>query len=76
MASALADQGQLQRAIGMLERTRTIRKPREHHLRQWYVLADLYERAGDIPRARDTFARVAAVDPQAFDTRQRVRALR
>ena len=76
MASALADQGQLPRAIGMLEKTRTIRKPREHHLRQWYVLADLYERAGDIPRARDTFARVAALDPQAFDTRQRVRALR
>jgi tetratricopeptide (TPR) repeat protein len=76
MASALADQGQLQRAIAMLDKTRTIRKPREHHLRQWYVLADLYERAGDIPRARDTFARVAAIDPQAFDTSQRVRALR
>jgi tetratricopeptide (TPR) repeat protein len=76
MASALADQGQLQRAIGVLEKARTIRKPREHHLREWYVLADLYERAGDIPRARDTFARVAAVDPEAFDSRQRARALR
>ena len=76
MASALADQGELRRAIAMLEKNRTIHKPREHHLRQWYVLADLYERAGDIPRARDTFVRIAAVDPEAFDTRQRVRALR
>jgi hypothetical protein len=76
MAGALADQGHLDAAIGLLDRSRGIRKPREHHLRQWYALADLYERAGDIPRARDTFARIAAVDPQAFDTRQRLRALR
>jgi tetratricopeptide (TPR) repeat protein len=76
MAGALADQGQLRSAISMLEKSRAIRKPREHHLRQWYALADLYERAGDIPRARDTFARIAAIDPDAFDTRQRLRALR
>jgi tetratricopeptide (TPR) repeat protein len=76
MAGALADQGQLRSAISMLEKSRAIRKPREHHLRQWYALADLYERAGDIPRARDTFARIAAIDPDAFDTRQRLRAVR
>ena len=27
------------------------KRAQEHHLRLWYALADLYERAGDIPRA-------------------------
>jgi tetratricopeptide (TPR) repeat protein len=76
MAGALADQGDLPGAIRLLEKTRTVKKPKPHHLRQWYALADLYERAGDIPRARDLFNRVASIDPDAFDIRQRVRALR
>jgi tetratricopeptide (TPR) repeat protein len=76
MAGSLADQGDLPSAIRLLERSRTVRKPREHHLRQWYALADLYERAGDIPRARDLFNRVASIDRDAFDTRERLRALR
>jgi tetratricopeptide (TPR) repeat protein len=76
MAGALADQGDLPGAIRLLERTRTVKKPKPHHLRQWYALADLYERAGDIPRARDLFNRVASVDPDAFDIRERLRALR
>ena len=40
------------------------------------ALADLFDRAGDIPRARDLFNRVASIDPDAFDTRERLRALR
>ena len=76
MAGALADQGDLPKAINLLERTRTVKKPSDHHLRQWYALADLYERAGDIPRARDTFNRIASIDRSAFDTRERLRALR
>jgi tetratricopeptide (TPR) repeat protein len=77
MAGALADQGEVTRAIALLERSRSVtKKPREHHLRQWYALADLYERAGDIPRARELFRRVAGHDPEAFDTAERLRALR
>jgi tetratricopeptide (TPR) repeat protein len=76
MAGALADQGDLPGAIRLLEKTRTVKKPKPHHLRQWYGLADLYERAGDIPRARDLFNRVASFDPDAFDIRERLRALR
>jgi hypothetical protein len=53
-----------------------VKKPKDHHLRQWYALADLYERAGDIPRARDLFNRVASIDPDAFDIRERLQALR
>ena len=76
MAGALADQGDLAGAIRLLDKARTVHKPREHHLRQWYALADLYERAGEIPKARDLFNRVASVDPDAYDTRSRLRSLR
>ena len=69
--------GDITGAIRLLEKGRLERKhPREHHLRQWYALADLYERAGNIPRARDLFTRVAHLDPDAFDVRDRLRALR
>ena len=76
-AGCRADQGDLAGAILMLEKAaRKVAKPQERHLRQWYALADLYERAGDVPRARDLFNRVASVDPEAFDVRARLRALR
>jgi tetratricopeptide (TPR) repeat protein len=76
-AGCLADQGQLAAAIALLERaSRKTSRPKQRHLRQWYALADLYEQAGDLPRARDLFARVAAVEADAFDVRQRLRALR
>lgn len=76
-ASARADRGDLRGALGLLERAnRKVDHPRERHLRQWYVLGDLYERAGDLPRAREMFARVASADPDAFDVRQRLRSLR
>lgn len=76
MAGSLADRGDLAGAIKLLTRDSAVRKPRLHHLREWYALADLYERAGDVPRARDLFSRVDAVDDGAFDTRERLRALR
>jgi tetratricopeptide (TPR) repeat protein len=76
MAGSLADRGDLPGAIRLLERDTTIRKPRLHHLREWYALADLFERAGDIPRARDLFGRVDATDPDSFDAHARLRALR
>ena len=76
-AGCLADQGDLGGAIALLERGgRSRRNPQTYHLRQWYALADLYERAGDLPRARELFARVADADPDAYDARTRLRALR
>jgi tetratricopeptide (TPR) repeat protein len=76
-AGCLADQGDLRGAIALLEKSaRPARKPQERQLRQWYALADLYERAGDLPRARDLFSRISAADPDAFDVRSRLRALR
>jgi tetratricopeptide (TPR) repeat protein len=76
-AGSLADRGDLAGAIAILERSgRQVGRPQFRHIRQWYALADLYERAGNIPRARELFTRVAAADPDAFDVRQRLRALR
>jgi tetratricopeptide (TPR) repeat protein len=76
-AGALADQGKLAEAIALLEKARTDgKRPRPHHLRIWYVLADLYERAGETPRARDLFRRILAADPELYDTADRLRAIR
>lgn len=77
-AGSLADRGQLADAIALLAVAgagRSLRNPSERHLRQWYALGDLYERAGDVPRARDLFARVANVDPEAYDVAERLEAL-
>lgn len=77
MAGSLADRGELRQAIALLEKGPVApkRPPAQHHLRLWYALADLYERVGDAPRARELFARVAAVDPELADTAERLQAL-
>ncbi len=76
-AGALADQGRLQDAIELLARkARSVKRPREHHLRLWYALADLEERAGDHARARALFERIAAHDAGFADVRSRRRSLR
>ena len=49
------------------------KRPQEHHLRRAYALADLYERAGDVARARELFSRLAAADPDFADVRTRLR---
>lgn len=75
-AGALADRGDLAGAIRMLERSPSRRKRlRPHDLRVSYALADLYERSGDIPRARELFAAVASQDPDFADVSGRLAAL-
>jgi len=76
-AGSLADQGRLTDAIAVLEASkRPAKRPQDHHLRVAYALADLYERAGDVPRARELFTVVAAADPELGDVAARLRALR
>lgn len=76
-AGSLADQGELADAISVLEAGKApAKKPREHHLRVTYALADLHERAGDLPRARELFGVVAATDPDLGDVAARLRSLR
>ena len=76
-AGALADQGDVRGAIRLLERgpVRPSRAAALHHARLWYALADLYERAGDTPKARDLFARVVAAEPGLADAAERLAAL-
>jgi len=74
MAACWAEQGQLTEAIDLLVRsgaTKVLRNPGYRHVRLWYALADLYDRAGDVTSARELFGRVAAADPDAYDARQR-----
>jgi hypothetical protein len=76
-AGSLADQGRLDDAIAVLSASKPPNKrPQEHHLRVTYALADLYERAGDVPRARQLFTIVATADPGLGDVSARLRALR
>jgi hypothetical protein len=74
-AGCLADQGDLRGAVMLLEASLRRSRPKVSHLRQWYALADLYERAGELSRARDLFAQIEGVDPDAYDVRQRLVAL-
>jgi tetratricopeptide (TPR) repeat protein len=76
-AGSLADQGRLDEAIAVLSASKPPAKhPRPHHLRVTYALADLHERAGDVPKARQLFTIVAAADPDLGDVAARLRALR
>ncbi len=75
-AGALADQGRLAEAVTLLEKGwRVPSRARDHHLRRAYALADLYERSGALPRARELFAWVRNNDPGFADVVARVRSL-
>jgi tetratricopeptide (TPR) repeat protein len=75
-AGALADRGRLAEAIALLEQAKTDgKKPKPDHLRTWYALADLYERAGEVPRARELFRRVLRFDVELYDTAERLAAI-
>lgn len=76
MSGSMADQGDLQGAIRLLEQGPVRSKsPKEHHLRLWYALADLYERAGERQRARRGFDRIEATEPGYGDVSARIRSL-
>lgn len=75
-AGALADMGRIDDAIARLERLEL--RPEaaeEHHLRAWYVLADLLTRRGRYTQAREWFEAVAAVDPELTDAPERAARL-
>ncbi len=77
VAGSLADRGELKEAIDLMVRSAAIpKKVRDHHLRQWYVLGDLYDRAGNLHKAREMFRRVALHDPDFADVEGRIASLR
>ncbi len=75
MAGSLADRGRLAEAIELLERSPRAKRPRPHDLRVSYALADLYERAGDVARARNLFQRLATAGDGFGDAARRAGAL-
>jgi tetratricopeptide (TPR) repeat protein len=74
MAGSLADRNELDAAIALIvpAASRPVRKALDRHVRQWFVLADLYERSGDIPRAREYFRKVADADPEVANVIERL----
>ncbi|MFT7645581.1 MAG: tetratricopeptide (TPR) repeat protein [Candidatus Poriferisodalaceae bacterium] len=76
MAGAKADDGRLQDGIRLLEQG-PVRANRveEHHLRLWYALADLYDRAGEHQKARRGFQRIESAEAGYLDVAERLDAL-
>lgn len=75
-AGSFADRGRLSDAVAML--AKGFKLPvrfEEHHLRRAYALADLYERSGDLPQARQLFGRIAALSPDYVDAEERLENL-
>ncbi len=76
-AGALGDRGELNEAVALLSANFQLpRRAKEHHLRQAYALADLCERAGEIPRARELFGWLVDQDELYVDVAERLSALR
>ena len=75
-AGALADQSDLTGAVELLEKGWTRpKRPKTHHLRRAYALADLYERNGRAPRARELFRWIESNDAAFGDVGDRVASL-
>lgn len=76
MAGSLVDQEDLAGAIRLLEKG-PVRpsNAKDHHVRLWYALADVYERAGEHQRARRGFERIEQVSPGYLDVPERLDAL-
>jgi hypothetical protein len=51
------------------------RRVHEYHLKQWYVLGDLYDKAGNVQKAREFFQRVALHDKEFADVSERLASL-
>jgi tetratricopeptide (TPR) repeat protein len=76
-AGSLADREMFQEAIALLEKAAaaTPKKVKDHHIRTWYALADLYDRAGNVPRARQLFRQINDVLPGFADVEYRLGGL-
>jgi hypothetical protein len=51
------------------------KRPSEHHLRQWYVIGDLHDRAGNVIEARRFFERIVMHDAGFADVVERLASL-
>ena len=75
-AGSLSDRGELKDAIELMLKVAAIpRRVHEYHLKQWYVLGDLYDKAGNVQKAREFFQRVALHDKEFADVSERLASL-
>jgi tetratricopeptide (TPR) repeat protein len=78
MASTWADQRKYDEAIELLTKAgaaKQLRNPSYRHVRLWYALADVYDRAGDTTAAREMFSRIVIAEPEAYDAVDRLAEL-
>jgi tetratricopeptide (TPR) repeat protein len=75
-ASAQADRGDLRAALATMASAKKVpKRVRLHHLREWYVIADLYDRLGEPIEARRWFQTIARHDADFADVDERLRTL-
>ena len=75
-ASAYGDLGQPAAGVALIRRhARWPVELADHHLRLAYAEGTLAEQAGDLPRARAAFTRVAQADPDFHDAADRLERL-
>jgi tetratricopeptide (TPR) repeat protein len=75
-AGSLSDRGEKKDAIELMLKVAAIpRRVHEYHLKQWYVLGDLYDKAGNVQKAREFFQRVALHDKEYADVSERLASL-
>ena len=75
-AGSLADRGRVREAISLLDRRAAdVKNVKDFHLRLWYALADLEERAGNLPGPGPSSSASAGTDPGFADVMERLVAL-
>ena len=75
-AGSLADRGQIEDAILVMTKVPAApKKVREYHLREWYMLANLLDKAGDVVKARNVFEQIAVIDSGFADVAERLSTL-
>jgi hypothetical protein len=76
MSGSLADRGLFVEAMDLMDKAAgDMKRPSEYHLRQWFVIADLYDRQGNVIKARQFFERIALHDAQFVDVAERLSTL-
>ena len=76
MAGSLSDRKLFEEAHALMEKAAgDMKRPSEYHLRQWFVIADIYDKQGNVIQARQFFERIALHDRQFVDVAERLATL-
>ena len=76
MAGSLSDRKLYEEAHAIMAKAAgDMKRPSEYHLRQWFVIADIYDKQGNVIQARQFFERIALHDRQFVDVAERLATL-